>query len=86
MNTLFRSTLLAAMVVLPAVAFAEPPDQVTGMQVETIAYEGIGSDSAPAQAHIYSAHDHVGTIARTPSDTAWNPASSVGLKSIYVGH
>ncbi|MFM0337445.1 hypothetical protein [Paraburkholderia fungorum] len=84
MNTLFRSTLLAAVFVLPTVAFAEPVVNVTETQVETIAYEVVGPDSA--QVHTNPARNHVGTYAGTLSATDLNPAANVGLKSIYVGH
>jgi hypothetical protein len=38
MNTLFRSTLLATMFVLPTAAFAQSITQVNETQVEMIAY------------------------------------------------
>lgn len=86
MNTLFRSTLLAAMIVLPTAAFAQPVVQVDETQVETIAYEVVGPDSAPAQARINPVSDRIGTQASALSDAAFNPATDVGLKSIYVRH
>ena len=86
MNALFRSTLLAAMFVLPTAAFAQSIVQVDETQVETIAYEIVGPGSAPAQVHTNPANDHAGTRAGTLSDTEFNPAADVGLKSIYVGH
>ena len=86
MNAHFRSTLFAAMFVLPTAAFAQSIVQVDETQVETIAYEIVGPDSAPARVHTNPANDHTGTRAGTPSDTDFNPAADVGLKSIYVGH
>ena len=83
MNTLLRSTLLAAVFVLPAVAFAEPVVNVPETQVEMIAYEAVGPDSA--QVH-NPARNHGGTYADPLSATDMNPAANVGLKSIYVGH
>jgi hypothetical protein len=86
MNTLFRSTLIAALIALPAAAFAQSVVQVDETQLETIAYEAAGPDSAPAQAHTHSVSDHAGTHAGTLSDNEFNPAADVGLKSIYVRH
>ena len=86
MNALFRSALLAAMFVLPTAAFAQSIVQVDETQVEMIAYEDTGSGSAPARVHTNPANDHTGTRAGIPSDTDFNPAADVGLKSIYVGH
>ncbi|NMM01886.1 hypothetical protein HHL24_28630 [Paraburkholderia sp. RP-4-7] len=86
MNALFRSTLLAAMVVLPAEAFAQSIVQVDETQVETIAYANVGPVSAPAQVHTNPANDYAGTLAGTLSDTEFNPATDLGLKSIYVRH
>jgi hypothetical protein len=79
MNTLFRSTLLAAMFILPTAAFAQSVEQVNETQVEMIAYEVAGPDSAPAQAH-------TGSLAGTLPDTRFNPAADVGLNSIYLRH
>ena len=86
MNALFRSTLLAAMFVLPTAAFAQSIVRIDETQVETIAYEIVGPGSAPAQVHTKPANDHTGTRAGTLSDAEFNPAADVGLKSIYVGH
>jgi hypothetical protein len=86
MNTLFRSTLLAAMFVLPTAAFAQSIVQVDATQVEMIAYEAVGPDAAPAQAHTNSMSAHVRTPAVALSDSEFNPATDVGLKSIYVRH
>jgi hypothetical protein len=86
MNALFRSTLLAAMFVLPTAAFAQSIVQVDETRVETIAYEIVGPGSAPARVHTHPAHDQNGPPPGPPSDTDFNPAADVGLKSIYVGH
>jgi hypothetical protein len=86
MNPLFRSTLLAAMIILPTAAFAQSVVQVDENQVEMIAYDDVGPNSAPAQVHTNSVSDHAGTRAGPLSDTEFNPAADVGLKSIYVGH
>ncbi|MGF7128598.1 hypothetical protein P3T40_000064 [Paraburkholderia sp. EB58] len=86
MNTLFRSTLLAAMIILPTAAFAQSVVQVNENQVEMIAYEDVGPNAAPAQDHTNPVSDHAGTHAGPLSDTEFNPAADVGLKSIYVGH
>ena len=84
MNTLFCSTLLATMFVLPTAAFAQSVVQVDETQVEMIAYEVAGPDSAPAQAHTNSVSAHVGTRAGALSE--FNPAADVGLNSIYLRH
>ncbi|MGF6721650.1 hypothetical protein P3T43_000997 [Paraburkholderia sp. GAS41] len=88
MNTLLRNTLLAAMIVLPTAAFAQSVPQVDETQVETIAYEVIVPDSAPAPAptRISPVSGTLGTHANVVSDTAFNPAADAGLNSIYVRH
>lgn len=86
MNTFFRSLLLAAMFVLPTEAFAQSIAQVDETQVEMIAYEVVGPDSAPASVHNDPAGDHGGLRGGTLSGDMLHPAADVGLKSIYVGH
>lgn len=86
MNTLLRNTLLAAMIVLPTAAFAQAVPQVDETQVETIAYEVIVPDSAPAPARISPVSGPLGTHASAASDTPFNPAADMGLNSIYVRH
>ncbi|HEY1996684.1 hypothetical protein [Paraburkholderia sp.] len=86
MNTFFRSTLLAAVFVLPTVAFAQPIAHVDENQTEMIAYEAVGGDSAQKPLHIDSIGDHADAHPGTVSDSAFNPAADVGLKSIYVRH
>jgi Ca2+/H+ antiporter len=86
MNTLFRSTVLAAMFILPTAAFAQSVVQVDETPVEMIAYEVAGPDSAPAQAHAGSLSNPVGTHAGALPDTQFNPAADVGLNSIYLRH
>ena len=86
MNKLFCSALCAAMFVLPTAAFAQSVMQVDETQVEVVAYEDIGADSAPAQAHTNSVNDNVRTHADTSSETAFNPATALGLNSIYLRH
>ena len=86
MNTLFRSTLLAAMFILPTAAFAQSVEQVNETQVEMIAYEVAGPDSAPPQAHPGSLSNPVGRHTSTLPDTPFNPAADVGLNSIYLRH
>jgi hypothetical protein len=85
MNTFFRSTLLAAMFVLPTPTFAQSIAQVNETEVEMIAYE-VGPNSASAQAHLNSVSDYIGTHAGALSDTEFDRAADVGLKSIYVHH
>jgi hypothetical protein len=86
MNTFFRSALLVAAIALPTAAFAQSIPQVDETQVETIAYEVVGPDSAPAQLHTNAVSDQAATHTRTIADTGFNPAFDVGLKSIYVRH
>jgi hypothetical protein len=86
MNALFRSTLLAAMFVLPTAAFAQSIVQVDETPVEMTAYVIIGPGSAPAHVYTHSANHPAGTRTGTLSDTEFNPAANVGLKSIYVHH
>ncbi|RFU45398.1 hypothetical protein [Paraburkholderia sp. DHOC27] len=83
MNTLFRSTLLAAAIVLPTAAFAQSvapvaQNQTDQTQVVLIAYD--------ADVHTHAANEPVTKHASTPSDTSFNPAADVGLKSIYLRH
>jgi hypothetical protein len=86
MNPLFRSALLAAMVVLPTAAFAQSAVNVTETQVEMIAYEPVGPDLATAPVRTNTASGHVGAFSGAVADTGFNPADNVGLKSIYVSH
>jgi hypothetical protein len=88
MNTLFRSTLLVAVLVMPVAAFAQSNVPVNEMQVETIAYEIVLPDSAQGQgqAHLNSVSSRANTQAAPLSDPEFNPAADVGLKSIYVRH
>jgi hypothetical protein len=86
MNTLFRSTLVAALIVLPAAAFAQSVAQVDETQVETIAYDVGAQDSSPAQTHTIPMSNAVGAHTAIISDPQFNPAADVGLKSIYTHH
>jgi hypothetical protein len=86
MNKLFRSTLLAAVLVLPTAVFAQSNTPVNEVQVETIAYEAASPDSMPAQMHPRSVSDHAAKPEDTLLDSRFNPASDVGLNSIYVHH
>lgn len=86
MNALIRSTLVAAMLVLPVAAFAQSNVPVDASQVEIVAYEVVSPDSAPAQVHTSSMGGQGGTYAGTLSDSQFNPAADVGMKSIYVRH
>jgi hypothetical protein len=86
MNAFFRSTLLAAIFVLPMVAFAQSSVPLDATPVEMLAYENIRPDSASAQIHVAPANDHAGARAGILSDAEFNPAADAGLKSIYVRH
>ena len=86
MNTLFRSALLAAIFVLPTAAFAQSVMQVDETQVEMVAYEAGGPESAAVQDHSSTLSDPVGSHSSTLSDAGFNPAADVGLNSIYVRH
>ena len=86
MNTLFRSALLAAIFVLPTAAFAQSVMQVDETQVEMVAYEAAGPDSAAVQDRTSTLSDPAGSHASTLSDAGFNPAADVGLSSIYVRH
>jgi hypothetical protein len=86
MNKLFCSALLAAMIVVPTAAFAQSVMQIDETQVEVVAYEDSGAESSPAQAHTQSVSDAVRPHADTSSETAFNPATALGLNSIYLRH
>ncbi|WNC93396.1 hypothetical protein RI103_21565 [Paraburkholderia sp. FT54] len=86
MNTIFRTTLLAAMVVLPTAAFAQPVAQVDEMQIEMVTYEVVGIDSPPMSSHAAPVIGNSGTHASALPAELLRPGSDVGLKSIYVRH
>ena len=86
MNTIFRTTLFAAMVVLPTAAFAQPVAQVDEVQVVTMAYEVVGIDSPPVTAHTAPGIANSGAHAGALPGGSLRPGSDVGLNSIYVPH
>jgi uncharacterized protein involved in high-affinity Fe2+ transport len=86
MNKLLRSTLIAAVFVLPTAVFAQSNTPVEEMQVETIAYEAAAPDSMPVQMHPRSLSDHAARSAGTLSDSQFSPAADIGLNSIYIHH
>lgn len=90
MKALVRSALAAAVIALPTMAFAQsqPLPQIDEMQVETIAYEVVGTDVMLPPVRVNGASEKAGSHpGASASDAALsNPAYDVGLKSIYTRH
>lgn len=86
MNKFLRNTLIAGLIALPTLAFAQPVTQTDEMQVETVAYEAVGLESPQMSAHTAPAIVDNGAHASATPAGLLRPGYDVGLKSIYLRH